>query len=95
MESAEAEPEPEPEPLGTEPWEKNVRLPKHLLPLHYDLYLHPNLGKRARTFLPQGYEIVHSTNTQNLIFTLLKKNYPLHHPDMDPDLELHSRIQRS
>ena len=26
------------------PWEKNVRLPRSVLPLHYDLYLHPNLG---------------------------------------------------
>merc|ERR1712106_771829 len=24
-------------------WERNVRLPKHLLPLQYDLYLHPDL----------------------------------------------------
>ena len=28
----------------TEPWEKDPRLPKHLIPLHYDLYLHPNLN---------------------------------------------------
>ena len=27
-----------------EPWEKDPRLPKHLIPLHYDLYLHPNLN---------------------------------------------------
>merc|ERR1712226_1164628 len=25
------------------PWEKNVRLPRTILPLHYDLYLHPDL----------------------------------------------------
>ena len=25
------------------PWEKNVRLPRTVLPLHYDLYLHPDL----------------------------------------------------
>ena len=25
------------------PWEKNVRLPRSVIPLHYDLYLHPNL----------------------------------------------------
>ena len=24
-------------------WEENSRLPGHLLPLHYDLYLHPDL----------------------------------------------------
>ena len=24
-------------------WEENSRLPSHLLPLHYDLYLHPDL----------------------------------------------------
>ena len=28
----------------SEPWEKDPRLPKHLIPLHYDLYLHPNLN---------------------------------------------------
>jgi len=43
-----AQPEPEPESeVGDESeipeWERNVRLPKHLLPLHYDLYLHPDL----------------------------------------------------
>ena len=27
-----------------EPWEKDPRLPRHLIPLHYDLYLHPNLN---------------------------------------------------
>ncbi len=27
-----------------EPWEKDPRLPKHLIPLHYELYLHPNLN---------------------------------------------------
>ena len=25
------------------PWEKNVRLPRTILPLHYDLYLQPDL----------------------------------------------------
>ena len=25
-------------------WEDDPRLPKHLLPLHYDLWLHPNLN---------------------------------------------------
>jgi glutamyl aminopeptidase len=37
------EPEPEPEPELVERWEKEVRLPRHLLPLHYDLRLHPDL----------------------------------------------------
>ena len=43
--AAEPEPESEPEaePVLTEAWEKDVRLPSHLLPLHYDLYLHPDL----------------------------------------------------
>ena len=46
IEAPEPEPdvEPEPEPVYTEPWEKDVRLPSHLLPLHYDLYLHPDLA---------------------------------------------------
>ena len=39
----EPESEPEAEPVLTEAWEKDVRLPSHLLPLHYDLYLHPDL----------------------------------------------------
>ena len=40
----EPESEPEAEPVLTEAWEKDVRLPSHLLPLHYDLYLHPDLS---------------------------------------------------
>ena len=39
----EPESEPEAEPVLTEAWEQDVRLPSHLLPLHYDLYLHPDL----------------------------------------------------
>ena len=26
-----------------QPWEVDPRLPKHLIPLHYDLWLHPDL----------------------------------------------------
>ena len=37
------QPEPEPEPEYVEAWEREVRLPAYLLPLHYDLYLHPDL----------------------------------------------------
>ena len=25
------------------PWEENLRLPGHIVPHHYDLYLHPNI----------------------------------------------------
>ena len=32
------------EKLPGEKWEKDPRLPKHLLPLHYNLWLHPNLN---------------------------------------------------
>ena len=32
------------------PWESNVRLPRSVLPLHYDLYLHPDLGKLTTVF---------------------------------------------
>ena len=28
---------------GREDWEENARLPEHLIPLHYELYLHPDL----------------------------------------------------
>ena len=28
-----------------EAWQREIRLPKHLLPLHYELYLHPDLGE--------------------------------------------------
>lgn len=35
--------QPEPQPDGDHPWERDVRLPKHHYPRHYDLYLHPDL----------------------------------------------------
>ena len=31
----------------TKPWEKNIRLPLHLVPLHYDLWLYPHLEKET------------------------------------------------
>ena len=31
------------QPVSLQPWEKNVRLPRSVVPIHYDLYLHPNL----------------------------------------------------
>ena len=69
--AAEPEPESEPEaePVFTEPWEKDVRLPSHLLPLHYDLYLHPDLdtglfmGRVAiaiEATSPTSYFLVHT-----------------------------------
>ncbi len=45
-----APPEEEKEkPILTEPWETDVRLSKNVLPLHYDLYLHPDLDKDVFT----------------------------------------------
>ena len=69
--AAEPEPESEPEaePVFIEPWEKDVRLPSHLLPLHYDLYLHPDLdtglfmGRVAiaiEATSPTSYFLVHT-----------------------------------
>ena len=37
-----------------QPWEVDPRLPKHLIPLHYDLWLHPDL----ETGLFKGEQIV-------------------------------------
>ena len=54
---------------GTEPWEKDVRLPGHLLPLHYALHLHPDLdtglftGRVAisiQATAPTAYLLVHT-----------------------------------
>merc|ERR550532_1285823 len=50
-------------------WEENARLPEHLLPLHYELYLHPDLQEgtfkgRVRIDIlatqPADYFLVHS-----------------------------------
>ena len=30
-------------------WEENARLPEHLIPLHYQLYLHPDLQEGTFT----------------------------------------------
>ena len=38
------EPEKYPEGLDVQPILDDPRLPKHVLPEHYDLYLHPDLG---------------------------------------------------
>ena len=32
-------------------WEENARLPEHLIPLHYQLYLHPDLQEGTFTGL--------------------------------------------
>ena len=38
------EPEKYPEGVDVQPILDDPRLPKHILPEHYDLYLHPDLG---------------------------------------------------
>lgn len=74
-----AKPEPEPEPApdlepkpdsgGEKRWERDVRLPSHLLPLHYDLYLHPDLASglfsgrvtiAIESTAPTNYFLVHT-----------------------------------
>ena len=63
-EQAYPEVEPEVEPEGGDgsdaallkhPWEKNPRLSREVLPLHYDLYLHPDLD--SGTFMGESEEL--------------------------------------
>lgn len=71
------------EPLKSlQPWEKNIRLPENILPLHYDLFLHPdiNLGKfkgkveiDLNVTSPAGFLAVH-TKSLNITETKIVKN---------------------
>jgi len=82
--SSEPEPEPEitvndtkepisvPEPESNlKDWERNVRLPKHLIPHHYDLYLHPNL----ETGLFNGQVTIHIEARKTSDYFLVHTKY--------------------
>ena len=45
------------------PWEKDVRLPKNILPIHYDLYLFPEL-EEGTYYLISNF--VHLSNLSNI-----------------------------
>lgn len=51
----------------TEPWEKSYRLPTDTLPIHYEIYLHPDLSKGTFT----GRVDVHMNITSERDFVLV------------------------
>ena len=70
------EPESEPEvnevnkdvPKDGPPWETNIRLPRTVLPIHYDLYLHPKLkdGTFEGELLRGRLAIIHCMASQQV-----------------------------
>lgn len=58
-------------PPYTEPWEKDYRLPADTLPLHYEIYLHPNLKDGTFT----GKVDIHLNITQPRNFILVHTKY--------------------
>ena len=58
-------------PALTEPWQKDYRLPADTLPLHYEIYLHPDLIKGTFT----GKIDIHINTTQPRDFLLVHIKY--------------------
>ena len=55
----------------TEPWEIDYRLPEDTLPLHYEIYLHPDLGSGTFT----GTVDIHLDITKTRNFLLVHTKY--------------------
>lgn len=58
-------------PQLTQPWELNYRLPSDTLPLHYEIYLHPDLTSGTFT----GNVAIHLNITQPRDFILIHIKY--------------------
>lgn len=58
-------------PELTEPWEINYRLPNDTIPLHYDIFLHPNLAEA--TF--SGTVDIHINLTKSRTFLLVHTKF--------------------
>ena len=68
------------------PWEKNPRLPKSVLPIHYDLFLHPDLteglfyGKvdiEVNSLEERDYFVVHVKDFMEISARLTKNDQPI------------------